>query len=412
LASSAGIITLSNTKVSGLLSASGGNGVNGGYGGSIFAATSTLIGNIFANGGNGTINDGGNGGYVSITNTNARGTTASTTISANGGNTASCSAKGGDGGSVDVIDSGYDFISTDAGNGPDANTCPSGSRGGVNGQHHEVGGNVTPEDRQAAAIAAAAAAKALADAEAARLAALAAARNTPSTSRPLDTSGLHPIFTVLPGVTKLYPVTLSPVPTFGDTTSKKAFSFSENLSSFLFAPLPEKVTRTLGKDLTVYLKLAGFSKEQDILTIAKKPLLLPKATTTIPGLFTVGTKGLPIKLPNQDFTTDTTIPVSTYLTSDKKTTLIQKLTTTPHTQLTITLKGGTTGTFNGKTLTFVNSTLTLTTPEKPGIYTLTSPESPLTLLIEVRQTTPIPQASTDTQPQQASWFTRLLNYFF
>ena len=423
LASNAGAVTLSYTKVSGLLSANGGNGINGGHGGSILAATSTLIGNIFVNGGNSKTDDGGNGGYISITNTNARGTTASTTLSANGGNTLSCTAKGGDGGSVDVVDSGYDFISTDAGNGPDTNTCPNGSVGGTSGQHHETGGNITPEERQAAVIAEAAAAATaeaariaaaeaarLAAAEAARLAALAASKNPSSHSS--NTSNLAPIFTVLPNVTKLTPVKLPIVPIFGDTTSKSSFSLGEGISSFLFAPLPENLTQTLGKDLTTYLTTAGFSKEQDIVTVAKKPLLLPQPKKDIPGLFTISTKGLPIKLLGGDFTTNNTLPVPTYLTSDKKASLIEKVTTTPNTQLTITLKGGKTATFNGKTLTFTNNTLTLTTPTKPGTYTLTTSASTLSLLIEVKATYTTSSTDTNIPVKQESWFTRLLNYFF
>ncbi|MEI8233326.1 MAG: hypothetical protein WCH57_01425 [Verrucomicrobiota bacterium] len=403
-------LTIKNIRFAGFayaVNASGADNANGpgGNGGSVAFATSTLNASILANGGNGSTN-GGNGGTISISNTNARGITASTTLSANGGDSTSC-GNGGNAGTVNIARSSYNLISVDAGNASNTG-CPNTTHsGGSRGQYHDPDGNSGSSDPVADAQAAA------------RTAAENAARAAQSTqssggSRGTVESSLPPIFTVLPPVTKLYPIKLSPVPTFGDTTSKKSFSLGEGITSFLFAPLPEEITKALGKDLAAYLKQAGFSKEQDIITIQKKPLLLPKPTAATPGLFTVSTKGLPIKLPNQEFSTNTTVPVSAYLTSDTKAKMLEKITITPNTEITIALKGGKTADFNGKTLSFTGSTLTLKTPSQPGIYTLTSPASPLTLRIEVsgNRVTAASKAADEAPRTSPNWFSKLLNYFF
>ena len=393
-------ITILNATTSNIVANGAGNGGNAGY---ITVATSTT-GVITANGANGTSN-GGNGGTIFVTNSiGVNGT--STGITANGGNSTSC-GNGGSAGYITLKDSSYGTLTNNAG---------SGSSSGCSSQSHTSGTTHSPvvdgvHYTIAEANAAAAARAAAEAAEAARLAA-ANAKSSSASSIRTQAPGLPPIFTVLPPVTKLTPIKLTPVPTFGDTTSKNSFSLGEGISNFLFAPISQTFTQILGKELNKYLTQAGFSKEQDIVTIKNKPLLLPKATTTIPGLFTITAKSLPIKLLNQDFTTENIVPVSTYLTSDK-TTLQQKVTTTSNTQITITLKGGKTATFNGQTLTFKNNTLTLTTPSIPGTYTLTTSASPLPLVIEVpsgkAKTTS--NTTTPTEAPKESWFTKLLNFF-
>ena len=387
-------ITLKNIHITGSVTSNGAS--TGANGGAITVATSTT-GTISANGASGSgTTKGGNGGVITIWNSDA--ILAGTNVTANGGSLSSGCANGGDAGDININNSDGYTATSNPGRGSNA-TCPNTNHAGGQTRTPVVIVRPTPPTPTPSTP---------------TTPTITPTSNSGSSRASGGTSTLAPIFTVLPAVNKLSPIKLSPVPTFGDTTSKKAFSLGEGITSFLFAPLPTTLTQTLGTNLTQYLKQAGFSKEQDLITISKKPLLLPKPTAAIAGLFTVSAKGLPIKLPNQEFSTNTTVPVSVYLTSDTKAKMLEKITITPNTDITIALKGGKTADFNGKTLSFTSNTLTLKTPSQPGTYTLTSPASPLGLLIEVTGGKATPEAADDAPQasQSPSWFSKLINYFF
>lgn len=411
-------LTVKNIRFAGFayaVNASGADNLNGpgGNGGTVIFATSTLNASILANGGNGSTN-GGNAGGISITNTNARGITASTTLSANGGSSTSC-GNGGNAGTVNIARSGYNLISVLSGNASNSG-CPNTTHtNGSSGQSHNPDGNVGSSDPVADAQAAVRAAAAAQAAEAAaRAAALANTKTTNSsgahTPAPVaQAPGLQNIFTVLPPVAKLEKIKLEKIVPFGDTTSKKSFSLGEGISNFLFAPLPEKITSSLNKDLLSYFKSAGFSKDIDLVKIKRSPLILPPATKSISGLFSVATVALPSKLPGESFSVNSNVAVKSYLTAGSLGSLQQKVTALPSSKLVISLQGAKTASFNGQQVSFSRNQLALTTPSKPGVYTLTSPASPLTLLIEV---TGFKTASIPTEPPKTSWFTKALNFFF
>ena len=124
-------ISLKNIAITGSIFANGQNSSGAAFrGGSITIATSTT-GDIFANGGNGNTN-GGDGGVVIATY--STGVASSTIISASGGNATVC-GRGGNGGSVSLINSTYGNIGINPGNDQTAigfglcQAVPSGTSG-------------------------------------------------------------------------------------------------------------------------------------------------------------------------------------------------------------------------------------------------------------------------------------------
>ena len=392
---------------------------NGGNGGIVNIATSTLGAGILANGGVGSVN-GGTGGSISIVYTDARGTTASTTLSANGGDSSSC-GNGGTAGTVTTTDSGYDNVSINPGVGSKVG-CPSSDTAGNTGStgtgHHSSGGNSTPTERQAASTAAAEA-SARAN-EAARLAALAGSKNNSGVARassiPQQAQGLQNIFTVLPNVAKVDKIKLQELPTFSATTTKKSFSLGTGIDILLFAPLPEGVTKLFKTypKLQVYLNSLGVKSLSDLVALKKSPIILVN-TNDVPGLYTVTTPGIPTKLPGQDVSITTEALVTPRLTFVGTSTFAETVTMYPQTKITVTVtpatKGKLTALFNGQPLGFVNNKTSFITPTKPGLYTLTTSASPLPLLIQVKAQEVVVKKKEKVVPKEESWWSKTLSLF-
>ena len=125
--SNGGILTIQNATTSAIV-VSGSQ--NGQAGGTTTVATSTT-GRIFANGADGTAN-GGRGGVVIIYNSD--GSSTSTAVTANGGNSTDC-GNGGDAGIINITNSNNYTASAGVGSGNNR-TCPS--------NEHSSGSIITP----------------------------------------------------------------------------------------------------------------------------------------------------------------------------------------------------------------------------------------------------------------------------
>jgi hypothetical protein len=387
-------LTVKNIRFAGFayaVNASGAENPNGpgGNGGSVAFDTSTLNASILANGGNGSTN-GGNGGTISISNTNARGITASTTLSANGGDSTSC-GNGGNAGTVNIARSSYNLISVAAGNASNTG-CPNTSHsGGSSGQYHDPDGNTGSSDPVADAQAAARAA--------AENAAHATAPSAQSSggSRSTAEVNLPQIFTVLPPVVKLTPIKLKTLPTFGSSNIPGSFSFISPISNFLFAPLPEILTSS--PTLKSFLDANNIISTQDLASLQNNPLYL-KPSTLPKDLYTVAAESISVpSLFGGNQTKTTSTDLKSFLSSDSKYNLLQSITVLPNTKLIISLNQGkgevNTATFNGTPIAFTNNSITLTAPKEAGRYYLVSSSSPVPLAINVRVKTIV------TVPQKA-----------
>ena len=167
-------------------------------------------------------------------------------------------------------------------------------------------------------------------------------------------------------------------PIGGLNLSTIAFSFTDALSEFLFAPLPDNILSIIKKDkkLGGFLAAVGFNYVQDLAALSLAPTVLPVPEEDTPGLFIVANSG---------------IRLTTYLATDPKYPFVELIKTAPGTQLSVSLiplsKGVVGGTFDGKTIAFTQgerriSTL-ITAPASPRRHYLTTPASSVTLAIEV-----------------------------
>ena len=221
-----------------------------------------------------------------------------------------------------------------------------------------------------------------------------------STITGVPAASLAPISTVsLPAVVIPQALKLADLPTFNDT-KKDSFTFVPQITSFLFAPLPEPVTTALNSAPRLKDRLAalGFSKNQDLATIINAPILLtPDASTT--GMFIVTTGSTTLKA---------------YLTTDSSYKLIETVRVASGTPIVISLiptkAGNVSGLLNNKPVrftqdgkyvkaSFISGTL--------GKYNLTTTASPLTLSIEV-----IAPALVKTNPiTSIPWISKVLGWF-
>jgi hypothetical protein len=372
-------LTIKNIRFAGFANALNANGTDnasgaGGNGGVVSFATSTLNANMFANGGNGTAN-GGNGGVISISNVNARGFMASTTLSANGGSSTSC-GNGGNAGTVNTTRSSYNIVSVQFGSGSTSG-CPSNSSAGHSGSsgqgHVDIGGNNSASNDP------------VADAKAV------SSPNTSVSSKSGSGSSGSNLFTYIRSplfipVAIVKPLVLKDLPPFGGT-GKNSFSFESLISDFLFAPLQKSLTTSLGLALNKYFASVGISTQQDLLQLRNKPITLPVTSLIPAGLITVTTSD-GAKVPLQ----------ATFGTTLKP--IVEQATVTASTTYTFSLiptsKGSVTISFNGTKYSMKKGSgtaysATVILPS-PGSYTLTSTGSSLSLLLKVT----LPNITTQT----------------
>ena len=382
-----GDIIIGKSKILGPILASG--NTNGGSAGIISIATSTTY-NIVANGGNGTAK-GGNGGTINITSTLG---VASSTISINGGDATVC-GRGGNSGTVTFKRSSYGRVTANAGS-DFSGLCPAYT----NGSSGSGGDTYVVSDGLGYSSGDSGGSDGGAD----------AGQNQQSTGS--SSAGPGGIFSVLPPVAVIGKLNLKPLPVFGETmgTGKgnNSFSFIDNLNQYLFKLLPS----TGDKTLDAYLASRGLIHEQDLVALRKKSILI-SSKDDVPGIFTVSTSIMPVKT-DTGFTTTSTAPLATYLSSSKTSPLTESVTAFPGSTLTIKFtpvglsaqagKEKVAGTFNKKSVDLVKTGKTLTTtitlPTIPGTYTFTTPQSPLPLTIII----PRPKiVAVQPAPTQSFW---------
>ena len=378
-------LTVKSIRFAGFAYAVNANGADnpngpGGNGGRVVFATSTLNASILANGGNGSTN-GGNGGTISISNTNTRGITASTTLSTNGGDSTSC-GNGGNAGTINISHSSYNLISVAAGNASNTG-CPNISySGGSSGQYYDPDGNTSSSDP-------------VADAQAAVANAARAAQSSGGSSwaAPVAVSSSTPAFTspfekpiILP-INMPQKLVLHPLPVFGGTSTKNSFDLIKPITSFLSEPLPTSIASFFKKSpaFNAFLQSIGVTGSQDLAALSTKPVVISTKSKLAPGFFTVSSSGKPL---------------GSSITSDTKHPLVQIVHITAGTPLNVTLnpiiKGKIKAIFNGQTSYFTASnTLALPVIDRPGNYFLTSTFTPITLEIIVSKVLP---TSTEATP--------------
>ena len=261
----------------------------------------------------------------------------------------------------------------------------------------------------------------------------------PPTSNSTGSSGGGFMAGIMPPVLPVSPLSLKPLPIFtlgnGSSTNflglgstnfgnllqgltspgvlafGSSTNFSLPISTFLFAALPTPITKALSKamGLSDYLAAAGLTREQNLASIAVNPISLPmpQGTTTPPGLFVVSVSGKPL---------------TTYLSSDDGTDLVQLVKVRAGTKLSIYLKpmsnGQVSGNFEGQTVTFTpsgsGSTLALAAPIAGARYFLTTSASPLSLAIDVSQPNMVtaPSSTSSSTPGAFSWLKNLFTHLF
>ncbi|MDD5165675.1 MAG: hypothetical protein PHG25_04060 [Candidatus Pacebacteria bacterium] len=381
-------ITLKNITVTGSVDVSGARNTTGtGYtGGTITIATSTT-GAVRALGGAGTLR-GGNGGTISISNSFGN----SSSVSANGGQATVC-GHGGNGGTVSLVNSAYGTVSTDPG--ADQNTigpslciaAAAGGSGGTTGTHTTAGVYVPYIPP-------------------------APARTATAPVQHQGSSPVDPVFLqgLLQGIripVNLPPkLTLKDIPFFG--SGKGSFNLITPITSFVFAPLPDPITRIFksAPGLQSFMASVGLSSTQDFVRLKVSPLALP-ATTTTPGVYHVTRAGQSVRAA---------------MTVDSTNTLTESISVEVGQSIKVSVlplkKNVTSGIFNGKNVTFTPDTngelaVTLTMPTKPGRYYLTSSIGafPLTVDVRVHTTEQASSATTRTSvwSKIGKWFTSIVS---
>lgn len=178
-------------------------------------------------------------------------------------------------------------------------------------------------------------------------------------------------------------------------------NFLTNISNFLFAPIPRTITEALSSapKLQSLIASAGFSKEQDLVSLASKPLPLtiPATQDVPPGLFLIRSGGM---------------DVPTYVTYEGG--LAQLIKVLPNQSLTISFiplsTGPVSATYLGQDVSFAPSgsfvSANITTPSRGGRFIMRTESSPLPLLIDVE--VPVQAAPTE---EKKSFFQSVISWF-
>jgi hypothetical protein len=183
------------------------------------------------------------------------------------------------------------------------------------------------------------------------------------------------------------------------------FNFLNNISKFLFAPIPNTITEIL-KDsprLSSYIASVGVSTQQNIATLATSPAKIPPPATeedTPPGLFVV-------------YSGNTKL--SSYVTYDQNVGgLAQLIKTSPKQSLKVTLnpqsQGEIIANYLGNKVTFnqgeIMATSYIVTPDSAGRYIFKTDSSPIALLVEVIQPVIQEEKKENILTKIWKWFTQ------
>jgi Concanavalin A-like lectin/glucanases superfamily len=344
------------------------NGNDGGPGGHITIATSTT-GAITANGAN-SAGNGGNGGIIDIWNSD--GAVASTTVTANGGNSVGC-GNGGDAGIITITNSN-NYVAISIPGVACNNSCGSGGGVHTDGQTHDPIVIVRPPVIIPPVV--------------------------PPTPVPSSGGGGSVWFPDLNPIGKLTLKDLPKINNFfgqnslGDTNfgnilegvkspgvlklpDLKAVSFEKNLTNFLFTDLPESIR----KQLNASPKLADYfdlHKAQDLIKIKQNPLVVSGGGIGLPGLYEVFVS--------------TSKQRVTLTTDDKYKKLQLYVRAAPNAPLSIKLvpisKAQVKSQFLNKNVIFTkadgkNIKTEIIAPKTPACYTFTTSASPIELIIDV-----------------------------
>ncbi len=370
-------LVLSLISVTGTVNTSG--LIAGSNGGSITIATSTT-GVVNSSGADNTA-DGGDAGDIAITN--SIGITASSTlIFADGGDATSC-GDGGDAGEVTLVNSLYGTISALGGSG-DESGCPgSGRISGTtktptiqgtytNPNQSNNGGNNVGQDTNTN-------------------------NNGGSSIRNLIRAGIvNPL--TLPEIPNFNLVPENNVGIVGTTFIPNPFkdlkpigllnlsllptNFLQNISKFVFSPIPKTIEDALrsAPQLYSYVSASGALYEQNIASLASKPILLstPQTNEEVPeGLFLV-------------YSGESQI--DSYVTYDQSLkSLAQLVRVSPNQSLTIGLNPQGTSdayiTYLGQTIQLAGlqeiKSTHIQTSAQAGRYIISTKSSPIPLLLEV-----------------------------
>lgn len=214
---------------------------------------------------------------------------------------------------------------------------------------------------------------------------------------------LPPIHTVTLPVTVPEKLVLKDLPVFGTSGKGSTFSFIPQMESFLFAPLPKSITDNLDKSpkLKEYLASVGFSKVQDLISLAHKDIYLKTKGTTIPGLFIVSEGDTIIR---------------SYLSKDADNNIFELVRVASGTTITVSVvpinKDISSGNWMDTDITFgkknpyivINLNL-----GGPGRYMLKTKASPLPLAVEV--VAPEPSQQSTGIAGQLPWLSNVLKWF-
>jgi len=217
---------------------------------------------------------------------------------------------------------------------------------------------------------------------------------------------LTPINTISLPVTVPSKLVIKDIPTFGGE-GKTSFSFSPQISSFLFAPLPDSILNTLNKSPKIkeLLDSSGISKAQEFASLARNPLVITQSQEPIPGLFTV-LEGSVVRrtylVSNSDFDIAQFVSIAS---SDAGLTV----------SLVPVLQGQTTGELNGEQINFVEEDAHISAKfvlKDSSKYILTTLASSIPLIIEVLPDSQIlkDDMSTELSPW-IYWISRILEWF-
>jgi hypothetical protein len=155
--------------------------------------------------------------------------------------------------------------------------------------------------------------------------------------------------------------------------------FRLSVSQFLFAPLPESITSALSQISSIanVLQAANIKREQDLASLAFRPLELKIDDEVPPGHFVIKSGETKI---------------ATYVVYDQSIKSIAQLVKlSPNQSINISLipvsTGEVTATYLDQTLTFNQGSqfvdVNITTPTNPGRYIIKTSSSPTPLLLEV-----------------------------
>ena len=173
---------------------------------------------------------------------------------------------------------------------------------------------------------------------------------------------------------------LKPIPAFGGT-GKNSFTFNKTISSFLFAPLPENISKTLSisPSLKLFMAGVGIRSAQDIVSLRNRPIDIP-ATSTVSGIYRISTDSIPLR------TTLTTLNKATTTITENVTAETGK---TIYISLVSLTKEPVRAKLQGNDVVFTTpkgsntASTNITLPTTPGRYYLTSDSAAFTLAIDV-----------------------------